>query len=73
MDIKLKSFPKGPAGKFIVLIVAIYLFTKYCIEWLKRGLPNPLTPFTFTAVMLCMIIVIIAFYYVQKKPKKNKF
>jgi len=73
MDINLKSFPKGPAGKLIVLIIAMYQFAKYCIEWLKSGLPNPLTPFTFTAVMFCMIIVIIAFYYVQEKQKKHKF
>jgi len=67
MEIKI---PPGRTGKIAIGIVAMGVIGKYAGEWVKKGLKNPLNPSVFIAVILAILILIIAIYWVQGHQKK---
>lgn len=72
MDINIPTkIPKGPAAKILAFIVAVIIIYKYCNEWVENGLPNPLIPSTFIAIILVTLVFIITVYCWQGHLKKN--
>lgn len=72
MDINIPiKIPKGPAAKIVAFIVTVVVIYKYCNEWVKNGLPNPLTPSTFIAIILVILVFIILVYCWQEHLKKR--